>query len=150
MKPRLLAACYRSPYLAMAVLQGDEVIEVRRHRLGRHRAKAVVRQHIATLANAYHVNRVTVEPATLAHRALMGTAHTRVRLVSLKAVKDQLLPELEARTNSALMARLIADHPQWRRLFRHWPKSGLMATTDTWRTVALLAIALGLAEASQT
>ncbi len=140
-----LVAKYRSPYLALAVLDGMRIVEVMTHRLchGR-RSSDQLHALFVRLATDYAPDRIIIEPMEPLYRAATATGVT-VSTMTLTEAKRLLLGDAMARTNRDLYRSLVARCPELRRLVTILVGSGDIAVTEPWRTVQLLPIALGLA-----
>jgi hypothetical protein len=151
MKPRertwtwRLSACYRVQNLALAVLYGGEIIEVRRHRVdAEHQAPGVIALLIRQLVEDYALSELIIEEGPVLEAAA-DFLPVRVHTLSLQRVKQHLLPEGALPTYAGLYHQLLKEHPKLQRFVTVLKGTGQIATSERWKTVMLLAVALGLA-----
>lgn len=140
----LLAACYRSGYLTLAVFAGNELKEVRVKRLRDQRTKTTAMQSlIRKFALDYAVDGVVVEPSSTVEAIVHALGLSALPL-TLKDAKRRLLPEHKEQTHRALYDLLVKPSSPYRRLVNVYPRDGALITQQ-WRLVSLLSVALGLA-----
>jgi hypothetical protein len=147
-RPRYyLAAASRAGCLAVAVLHGTEVIEVRRRRLDDYRGDTrKVNRLVLEVARDYESALLVVEP----HASLFRSAGTRriiprVRVLDLEQARRLLLGDAAAPSNRALFDQVVREHPQLRRFVTVLAGTGRVAVSERRRTVVLIAVALALA-----
>ena len=142
--PVVLAAYYWSPYLTLAVLCGERVIETVCRRVTRNnRAQAATERCFRVLVNDYAPIRIVVPPIPALDDAARRTSLPTV-MMSLAAAKAFLLNQ-RATANRDLYRFLVDRFPELRCLVTVLSGSGDVAATEPWRTAQLLPIALGLA-----
>ncbi len=142
--PVVLAAYYWSPYLTLAVLCGERVIETVCRRVTRNnRTQVATERCFRVLVNDYAPIRIVVPPVLALDEAARRTGRPTVRM-SLAAAKSCLMDRRSA-TNRDLYRFLVAHFPELRCLVTVLVGSGDVAATEPWRTAQLLPIALGLA-----
>jgi hypothetical protein len=139
-----LAVCYRAQWLAVALLDGERVLEVRTHQLpslvgGRPRLKTLLDRYLVD----YAPGEVVLEDRP-SFRSLRKQMTRPTRLTSLRRAKDMLLRGIHRATHEAVFDQLIRERPALRRLVTILPATNRIALTEHWRTVQLLAVALGL------
>lgn len=142
-----VAAIMRAQFVALAVTQNSQVLLVQRlHLLG---FNAVydgqrLRDAVLALATGYGAEFLVAEPGSWVADELRPISRT-LRCVSLKQAKEQLDLAVPA-THSELYDHLIERHPKLQRFVTVLPHGEKrVATSNRWRTVPLLAAALGLA-----
>ena len=144
----ILVACRRARRVAVVVLDDHEVIDVHRMKLPRSAPAArgrAIRRAILQLSTDYGVGHIVVEDdAQLG--ALLACPGRPLRLMSLKSAASVLLGTKTAR-RSDLFRHVLALHPKLRRFVADMPQSGVSGE-PRWRTLVLLATALGLASIS--
>ena len=140
-----LAICYWSPYLALAVMDGNEVIAIERVKVTGRRMPSVLRTRAARLSASYRVRRVIVEPRLA--RAAREIRPTRETLSVAEA--KRILIGRERPTHRELYRHMIDRVPTLRRLVTI-RKTHRLTFTEPWRTVALLAAALCVAADTST
>ena len=142
--PLVLAAYYWSPYLTLAVLCGERVIETVCRRVTRNnRTQAATERCFRVLVNDYAPIRIVVPPVLALDEAARRTGLPTV-MMNLPAAKSCLMDRRSA-TNRDLYRLLVARFPELRCLVTVLVGSGDVAATEPWRTAQLLPIALGLA-----
>ena len=142
--PLVLAAYYWSPYLTLAVLSGERVIETVCRRVTRNnRTQAATERCFRALVNDYAPTRIVVPPVLALDNAARRTGLPTV-MMSLPAAKACLMGS-RLTTNRDLYRFLVARFPELRCLVTVLVGSGDVAATEPWRTAQLLPIALGLA-----
>ena len=142
--PLVLAAYYWSPYLTLAVLCGERVIETVCRRVPRNkRTLAATERCFRALVNDYAPVRIVVPPVLALDEVARRTGRPTV-MMSLAAAKSCLMDRRSA-TNRDLYRFLVARFPELRCLVTVLVGSGDVAATEPWRTAQLLPIALGLA-----
>lgn len=142
-EPLVLAAYYWSPYLTLAVLCGEHVIETACHRVStRARLSNAPTRHISALVNDYAPVRIVVPPVLALDEAARRTGIPTVML-SIGAAKAQLTGNRMA-SHRELYRFLLARFPVLDRLVRTLP-SGEVMSSEPWNVAQLLPIALALA-----
>jgi hypothetical protein len=143
--PRLLAAAYRCQYLALTVVCGGEILELRRSRLptGDDLSKTLLR-HMQKAITDFDCTMLAVEPGSPCFEAASNTG-LEVRPLTIKDVERLFLPESAHLTQERLFNRLVAEYPRVARFVKLLPGTLKVATTERWKTVSLLAFGLGLA-----
>ena len=142
--PLVLAAYYWSPYLTLAVLSGERVIETVCRRVTRNnRTQVATERCFRVLVNDYAPTRIVVPPVLALDEAARRTGLPTV-MMNLPAAKSCLMGR-RLTTNRDLYRFLVARFPELRCLVTVLVGSGDVAATEPWRTVQLLPIALGLA-----
>jgi hypothetical protein len=118
MKPRertwtwRLSACYRVQNLALAVLYGGEIIEVRRHRVdAEHQAPGVIALLIRQLVEDYALSELIIEESPVLQTAA-GSLPVKVHVLNLQRVKRHLLPDGAPPTCPGLYHQLLNHYPQ--------------------------------------
>lgn len=144
---RCIAAIRRAQFVALAVVQGDRIEYVRRVNLlgliDSADAKRV-RDVAQELATNFDASTFVVEPNSWLYDELCRLRST-VRLMSLPRAKRRLL-SVESSTHSQLYDHMVDEHPKLRRFVHILPAGNpRVATSNRWRTLPLLAAALGLA-----
>ena len=141
----ILSACHRGKYLAVAVCNGVDVLEVVRARMHRGDSlKTVVGRIIAD----YGCGTILVEPNRPLFKEVQSL-QCSVRTLALTEAKERLLPGRATVTHRDLYQHLVESDPRLRRFVTVLPATGRVAMTERWRTVNLLAVALGRAYACQ-
>lgn len=136
-----IAACYRSPYLVVAVMNAGDAIEVQRSRVvAAHEIPRVLRR----LMIEYGCQTLIVEPNSHLFR-IAKTLQCRVHTVAMRTAKAALVPSAKRVTNHQLCQQLVNRCPKLRRLVKIFPATGRIAMTERWRVVQLLPVALGIA-----
>ena len=139
-----LAALYRAEWLALAVFHAGTLVEVRRHRItAPRRSPQNLATLIANLAHDYAAGCLIVEPDSRIATAARALPFRTVP-VTLAEAKNALLAATD-QSHQAFYDHLVSRHPRLGRLVTIQPGNGKVAATETWRTVVLLAVALGLA-----
>ena len=142
--PLVLAAYYWSPYLTLAVLCGERVIETVCRRVTRSkRTQAAIERCFRALVNDYAPAHIVVPPVLALDEAARRTGVSTMML-GIGAAKAQLLGNRTA-SHRDLYRYLVARFPELRCLVTVLVGSGDIALAEPWRTVQLLPIALGLA-----
>lgn len=142
--PLVLAAYYWSPYLTLAVLCGERVIETVCRRVTRNnRTQVATERCFRALVNDYAPTRIVVPPVLALDEAARRTGLPTV-MMTLPVAKSCLTGS-RLTTNRDLYRFLVARFPELRCLVTVLVGSGDVATTEPWRTAQLLPIALGLA-----
>lgn len=136
----VLAACRRASILALAVVSGGVVIDVVRHWLD---GPERIVELVSRTATDYEAIAIVAEPDSVVGQALT-TAAMPFLSITVSAAKRQLLATSDQHLHGRLYEMLVQDHPQLRRFVRIDPRTGQVPTADRWRTVPLLAAALGL------
>jgi hypothetical protein len=139
-----LAVCYRAQWLAIALLDGERVLEVGTHQLpslagGRPRLKTLLDRYLVD----YAPGEVVLEDRP-SFRSLRKQVTKPIKFTSLRRAKDTLLQGIQGATHEEVFDQLIRERPALRRLVTILPATNRIALTEHWRTVQLLAIALGL------
>ena len=141
-----LAVCKRGQALVVAVVNSNDILEVKRHfpwiwaKQGR---KARIRKIVANMMADYKISTIVVESNTFVYQCMKDIPI--VRPVNLSSAKRLLIPGSEKITHKDLYAHLVNKHPKLRRLVTILPTNRI-AVTEKWKTVTLLSIALGLAD----
>jgi len=138
---RRLAAVYRSPYLAIAVLSNSEIIAVRRFRPP---TAADVAKTIAKTVGIYDPDLLVVEPSLAADCEALFLK-CPMRLVSLDEAKRVMIENVPRPTIAELCHALIAKLPSLRRFVKVLSGTGRIAMSERWRTVMLLPVTLAFA-----
>lgn len=140
----VVAACFRSPYLALVLIANHDVSALRRHCLAS-TARTPERQaeRIARFATDYGASNIILEPGTGLAAALdaLGFATTTTLIADAKRA---FVRNASRDSNGELFRTVIAEHPKLRRLVTVL-NTGKVAESERWRTILLLAAALGLA-----
>jgi hypothetical protein len=140
----LLAVCYRSGYITLAVFADGELAEVRTKRLRDQRTKTMaMKSLIRRFALDYAVDTVVVEPENVLDDLVRTLGLPSMKL-TLAEAKEYLLPDSERPTHSALYELLSKQGSPFRRLVNINPKNNNLITQQ-WRLVSLFPVALGLA-----
>jgi len=140
----LLAVCYRSGYISLAVFADGELVEARTTRLRDQRTKhTAIESLVQKFVFDYAVDSVVVEPGTILD-AVVQKLDLPMIFLNLKEAKRLLLQEGEQLTHDALYKFLIREGASYRRLVNINPKNG-KPITQQWRLISLLPVALGLA-----
>lgn len=145
--PPVLSACYRAPFLLVAVVCGSEVVEIFRRRVTRGAlGEAVVRGLLTRLASEYGCSEIVAEPDS-AVLAIARTLPQPCRELSVSEAKRSLLGagQGETPTHAEVFGELLQRMPELQRLVTLLPSTGRIALSETWRTMTLLAVTLGLA-----
>lgn len=143
-----LVACYRAQWLAIVLLRGADVLEVRTHQL------ASLKQSSARLVALLARYQADYAPDLLVYdgrdpfRAIGRELAVPASPMPLGRAKRVLLPRTREVTHQRLFQALLVDYPCLRRLVTVLPGSGRIALTERWHTVQLVAVALGLAAAA--
>lgn len=135
----IVAACYRSPVLALVALQGQEILEIRRHRMrsGGRRTNAL-RDRITRFHDDVGGTAVVTENASSLNPALRG-AKLRLRHCDVKNAKARLTGR-ETAVHSDL-ARVVLDRaPHLSRFV-----GPTLRRRDSREVATMLAVALGFA-----
>ena len=135
-----VAAVYRSPFLAIAVMGSGEVLEVLRSRAP---SPEVRLRKVLSAARAYGATRIIVEPdCPLGEMVPYGY---EILELGLRAAMDRLIPESTPRRHADLFRHLLERHPSLRR-FMSMSTDGLrIMMLDRWTNVRMLPIAIGIA-----
>ena len=142
--PFVLAAYYWSPYLTLAVLCGERVIETVCRRVTRNkRTLAATERCFRVLVNDYAPTHIVVPPILALDEAARRTGLPTV-MMNLSVAKSCLTGS-RLTTNRDLYRFLVARFPELRCLVTVLVGNGDVAATEPWRTAQLLPIALGLA-----
>lgn len=141
--PLVLAAYYWSPYLTLAVLCGERVIETVCRRVTRNnRTQAATERCFRVLVNDYAPIRIVVPPVLALDEVARRTGISTMML-GIGAAKVQLLGNRMA-SHRELYRFLLARFPALNCLVRTLP-SGEVVSSEPWNVARLLPIALGLA-----
>ena len=139
-----LAACYRARCLALSIVRGRQVLEVRCHRIpGGYRSRRVLQDLVRGLLSDYAIDHIVVEagqPLTTIASAL----DERTEPLSLATAKRCILGAGRPK-HDTLFLKLLAEHPQLQRLVTVLPGTRRIATSERRKTVQLLSVALALA-----
>lgn len=135
-----LAAAYRSPYLHIALMNGDRTVSLRRQRIGsRKQAFAVIEPILIDLGCSLLV----VEPKLLPDRRrgrFLGTVTT----ITLGEAKRIVFSDGSKPTHRQLFEDLIHHFPELCSAVKVLA-TGRIAMTEPWRVNALVPAALGIA-----
>lgn len=142
--PPMVAACFRSPYLALVLVSNHDVSAFRRHCLARN-ARTLKHQaeRIAAFANDYGAEKIIVEQGTRLPTEL-NTLGFAITTTVITDAKRRFVGEASAANNGKLYRAVIEQRPKLRRLVTVL-NTGKVAEWERWRTILLLAAALGLA-----
>ena len=144
----ILVACRRARRVAVVILDEHEVIDVHRMKLPRSAPAArgcAIRRAIVQLSTDYDVGHIAVEDDAYLG-ALLTCPGRPVRLMSHQVAASVLLGTRTA-SRSDLFRHVLAHHPKLQRFVTAMPETGASGE-ERWRTVVLLATALGLASIS--
>ena len=140
---RVLGVSYRAHHLALAVVQGPEVLEVRRHEIpGGYRSQARLRTLIRQIVADYAIDHVVVE----ANRPLVPLARAvapGTKALSLSDVTAHVLGS-GPHPRQDLFKELVAAQPKLIRLVTVLPGARRIAESERRRTVQLLSVALAI------
>jgi hypothetical protein len=142
----VIAVAYRSHGLGIAVLRGNEIVTVHRHRLtaGCHVRSAISKLVHKAIAD-HATTKLILEENSAAHQAMKKIDGLSIHLLSLPDAKRRLLPKETKPTHMNLFQHLLDLYPQLGRLVTVLRLSRRIAINEARRTVPLLAVALGLA-----
>lgn len=144
-QPRwILAAYYWAPYLALAVLAGNRIVEVATHRLQRgiHFAPQV-QKHVAEMVTNYAPDRLILETDSHLH-PVAETINVPIHTIPIARAKQVLAGTTEPVLHDKFYRHLLQARPELQRLAAI-VGDGTTASTNEVRAAQLLAIALGLA-----
>lgn len=143
---RLVAACIRCRCLAITVLSGDQVLEVVSHRLDSAKRRGHAADFVSRLVNDYAPEAVVLETEKSLSESNQLPTYTKyqIHIVTLAQAKRTLLTGNDC-SHRTLFQHLLRQHPNLQRLVKVLPITDQIAMTERWRTVSLLAVALGLA-----
>lgn len=149
---RCIAAIRRAQFVALAVVEDGRIEYIRRVNLlgliDSADAKRI-RDVAQELATSFDATTLVVEPNSWLYDELCRLRCT-VRLLSLSRAKRRLL-SAENPTHSQLYDHMVDKHPKLRRFVHILPAGNpRVATSNRWRTLPLLAAALGLAAGHAT
>lgn len=140
----VLAVCYRSGFISLALFDEGKLIEARVTRLRNQQTKLrSIRSHIQTLALDYAVDLVVLEPVSDIASIVRGIGLATAPL-TLREAKCRLLPEHHRPSHRQLYDHLTQEGQPFRRLVNINPKNDNLIT-QSWRLMSLLSVALGLA-----
>ena len=142
---RCLAVCKRCQVLVLAVVESDDILEVRRHfpwNQSGQDYRSAIRKAVVSIMADYNIRTIVVEPDSLIHECIQDISV--IQRIELSTAKQLLIPPRENKTHSELCTYLVNSFPKLGRLVTVLPYNRI-AMTERWRTVALLAVALGLA-----
>lgn len=140
----ILAAYYWSPYLAMAVLDGERIVESVCHRTrSGTRTAANLDAHFQALVRDYAPECVVVPPV-LALLNAASAIHLPTKIHTIREAKASLIGDEKA-SHRELYKQLTTRYPELRRLLLHPSGKPLIAKDRSRGAVRLLPIALGLA-----
>lgn len=140
----ILAAYYWSPYLAMAVLDGERIVESVCHRIrGGAQTAANLDQHFQALVRDYAPECVVV-PKVLALMNAATATHVPTKMHTIREAKSSLIGD-ETASHPEFYDELQTRYPELRRLLLHPSGKPLIAKDRSRGAVRLLPIALGLA-----
>ena len=142
---RCLAVCKRCQVLVLAVVDSDDILEVRRHfpwnQSGQDH-KSAIRKAIVSMMADYNISTIVVEPNSIIYECVQDISV--IQRIELSTAKQLLIPPRENKTHSELCTYLVNSFPKLGRLVTVLPYNRV-AMTERWRTVTLFAVALGLA-----
>lgn len=144
----ILVACRRARRVAVVILDEHEVIDVYRMKLPRSAPAArgrAIRRAIVQLSTDYGVGHIAVEDDAYLG-ALLACAGRPLRLMSHKIAASVLLGTKTA-SRSDLFRHVLAQHPKLHRFVTVMRATGASGE-ERWRTLVLLATALGMASTS--
>ncbi len=140
----ILAAYYWSPYLAMAVLDGERIVESVCHRIRGGAQTAVhLDQHFLELARDYAPECVVV-PKVLALLNAASATRLPTKMHTIREAKARLVSDEKA-SHREFYKLLTTRYPELRRLLLHPSGKPLIAKDRSRGAIRLLPIALGLA-----
>ena len=142
---RRLVACYWSPFLALALLTGEEAVKAETRRV---KAGAKWQSHAEGMiveSAARHEADIIVLDSRTAKRLGVNPESRSVRVISPTEAKQILVPDRSV-SHQALYDHLVNEQPSLERFVDIAPETGV-TTVRPWQTVRLLAVALGLAAA---
>lgn len=140
----ILAAYYWSPYLAMAVLDGERIVESVCHRIrSGTRTAANLDAHFQALVRDYAPECVVV-PKVLALMNAASATHLPTKMHTIREAKSSLIGDEKA-SHREFYQQLTARYPMLGRLMLHPSGKPLIAKDRSRGAVRLLPIALGLA-----
>ncbi|MBL9008038.1 MAG: hypothetical protein JNJ46_27520 [Myxococcales bacterium] len=140
----ILAAYYWSPYLAMAVLDGERIVESVCHRIrGGVRTAVNLDAQFRELVRDYAPECVVVPPVLALMNAASAT-HLPTKMHTIREAKASLIGDEKA-SHREFYKRLTARYPMLGRLLLHPSGKPLIAKDRSRGAVRLLPIALGLA-----
>lgn len=141
----IVALCVRAQAAALAVIRGEQVVEVQRCFLHHFRSRgtrlAAISAAMHGLVQDYRVDAIVMEEGC----ALAGSAaHVRsLHQMSLRTVLGAMTGK--QRSYAKAFAIVLAKHPKLRNLVTTLSGQNGIALTERRRNVSLLAVALGLA-----
>jgi hypothetical protein len=144
----VLVALRRARCVAVVVLDRHDVIDVQRMKLPGNAPVArgdAIRRAILRLSKDYGVAHIAAEDDACLG-ALLSCLGRPLRLVSQREAAQILLGTARA-GQSDLFLHVLAQHPKLRRFVTVLPATGALGR-ERWRTLVLLATALGLATIS--
>ena len=134
--------------MVLAVVDQHNILEVRRRCLYRARPSethdAYGARAVEELVHDYRITSVVAEPDRQPFRWAKETDLPTTPLPLIEA-KQVLLPDTVQATHVDLCEHLLEQHPKLQRLVTILPGKPGLATSERWKTVTLLAVALGLA-----
>lgn len=133
-----VAVCRRVSRAAFAVVGHDGVYELCCCAAPAHNGHQLLRK-AQVLADAYGAQTIVAEPGIFAD----ATSDTTVVTTTLSDVKERLCGSDDC-GHRDLIEVVIRDHPEVKRVVAGAVLSGPCANRDRWRTLPVLAIALGL------
>lgn len=140
----ILAAYYWSPYLAMAVLDGERIVESVCHRIrGGVQTAVNLDQHFQALARDYAPECIVVSRVLVLLNAASAT-RLPTKMHTIREAKSSLIGD-ETASHREFYKQLTARYPELRRLLLHPSGKPLIAKDRSRGAVRLLPIALGLA-----
>lgn len=135
-----VAAVYRSPFLAIAVMNFGQVLEVLCSRAPSIEDRL---RKVLSAADAYGAKSIVVEPGSPLDELLPHKFN--ITRVSLRATMDQLIPEGTPRRHAALFRHLLERYPSLRRFMSMSADGSRILMLDRWKNIRMLPIALGIA-----
>ncbi|MFA5061652.1 MAG: hypothetical protein WC526_00720 [Patescibacteria group bacterium] len=147
---RVLVACYRFRTLAVVELTEGERPFVLKHcirGLRRNLARAVA--FVLRDANTSRPRLIVADNALLADELRKTICAVPIQTITIATAKEVLLPAEHRPNHHDLYHHLLRQHPHLRRYVTVIPSTGHIAESERWRTVVLLAVALGLAAQQQ-
>lgn len=144
-----MVACRRASRVVVVVLDDHDVIDVQRMKLPRSAPVSrgsAIRRAILQLSTDYGVRDIVVEDDAYLG-VLLSCAGRPLRLMTHKTAATVLTGSEDA-SLSDLFRHVLLRHPKLHRFVNVVPDSGAIGD-ERWRTLVLLATALGLASISR-
>lgn len=140
----ILAAYYWSPHLALALLQGERVIEVRCRGLTKGRTSiATLAAHFQSLVRDYAPQSIVLPPGAALYAAA-ATTGCPIETLSLTSAKERLLGNSRT-SNRDLFCHLTEEDPDLERLLVSSSGKRYVAQERSRGAIRLLPVALALA-----